>query len=150
LFLFIGGLQNMALEQFNLFRPKSKEQRENEEKEYAAWAFPYGEMQKDRLSALLKELIPKSSSPLNLFSFLTCKELYEKTFEASESREDTIIKFMNAIKSQKQMIKKSEIPIYLALVIADAEIDENCDYPTADTMRLRIQEIEELKTGKNR
>ena len=134
----------MALGEFKLFQFKSKKQREKEEREYALWAFPYGDLQKENLAALIQELIPKISVPLGLASFLTCKELFENTLEDSQSRDDAIDKMLNVIKSYSQLINKAEMPMYLALVLADAEVDEDCRYPAPDEMRASIQELEDL------
>ena len=138
----------MALGEFKMFQWKSKAQREKEEKEYAAWAFPHGEKQKENLSALIRELKPKASIPLCMASFLTCKELFGNTLEVSESREETVEKMLNVIGNYNQLIKNDEMPMYLALVVADADLDEECEYPSAEEMRTRIQELADLKKDK--
>jgi len=138
----------MALGEFRLFQFKSKTQREKEKREYAAWAFPYGEIQRERLCELACEMDPKIHLPLYLASFLTCKELYERTLEDSDSRENATDKMINSIKSYGQLIKKSEMPMYLAFVLADADIDENCIYPSADEMRVRTQELIDKRNEK--
>ena len=138
----------MALGEFKLFQMKSKKQRDKEAREYAAWAFPYGDTQRDKLSALICELLPKPSGSIGLASFLTCKELYERTLEDSESPEEAIDKMVNVIRNYSQLIRNEEMPIYLALVLADAELDEKCEYPTVDEMRSRIQGLTDLKKEK--
>ena len=138
----------MALGEFKLFQWKNKEQREKEEKQYAAWAFPNGEKQKENLGELICELKPKASLPLCLASFLTCKELYETTLESSESRDNAINKMLNTIGNYNQLIRGDEMPMYLALVLADADIGELCEYPSADEIRLRMQELDGLRTVK--
>ncbi|MDR2570655.1 MAG: hypothetical protein LBD23_10230 [Oscillospiraceae bacterium] len=126
----------MPLGDFKLFQFKSKKQREKEEKEYAAWAFPYGDLQKANLSALINELIPKGTKPLHLAAYLICKELYNSTLEDSRSQEDAINKMIKGIKGYTQLIKKNEMPMYLALVLADANIDDKCEYPSAAEIRV--------------
>jgi len=169
----------MALGEFNLFRIKSKQQRIKEEEEYALWAFPYGESQKEKLSELIKEFLPKISKQIGLASFLTCKELYDKSLESSETdetsganeesrsdetsgtneasgtdissgtHEEAIKKFFVIAKKYNQLVRTNETPIYLALVLADREIDENCEYPPADEIRTHIQELNDIqKAGK--
>jgi len=135
----------MALGEFKMFQFKSKKQREKEEREYAAWAFPYGDLQKERLIALICELIPKTSAPLCLAAFLTCKELFENMMENTESREDAAKNLVVNMGSYSQLIKKNEMPTYVAIVLADAEIDEKCEYPSVDEMRTRIQKLTELR-----
>jgi len=138
----------MALGEFKMFQWKSKDQREKEAREYAAWAFPHGEKQKENLGALIHELKPKASLPLSMASFLTCKELYERTLESSESRENAVDKMLNSIGNYNQLIKSDEMPMYLALVLADADLDEKCEYPSKEEINVRIQELNDLKTAK--
>jgi len=138
----------MALGEFKMFQWKSKEQREKEARVYADWAFPHGEKQKENLGALIHELIPKASLPLCMASYLTCKELYERTLESSETRENAVDKMLNAIGNYHQLIKSDEMPLYLALVLADADLDEECEYPSTEEMRIRIKELKDIKTAK--
>jgi len=135
----------MALGEFKMFQFKNKEQREKEEREYAFWAFPYGDLQRENLSALIRELKPKESIPILLTSFLTCKEIYESTLEKSESQEDAIDKLLNEIKKYNQLIRPKEMPMYLALVLADKDLDETCEYPSADAIKVKAQELESMK-----
>jgi hypothetical protein len=135
----------MALGDFKLFQFKNKEQREKEENEYAVWAFPYGDLQRENLTALIHDLKPKVSIPIYLASFLTCKEIYESTLKKSDSREQAIDKMLNELKSYNQLIKPKEMPMYLALVLADADLDESCEYPPIDIIKAKIQEFEGMK-----
>jgi len=134
----------MALGDFSLFQFKSKEQREREAAEYETWAFPYGEKQKKTLTSLLKELRPKDKEQLMLISFLTCKELFEAAVKETDSETDAIRCFIAKAGKYKQIIRKNDLSMYIAAVIADATVDENCEYPTADELRGRMQEMEEI------
>jgi len=142
----------MALGEFRLFQFKSKKQREIEEREYAAWAFPHGDVQRERLSELILDLFnnskTKNSLPIHLATFLTCKELYERELKDSESSDEAVDKMINTLKSYGQLIKKSEMPMYLALVLFDASIDDNCKYPPVDEIRVKAQELTDLRKGK--
>ena len=135
----------MALGEFNLFTWKSKEKLQKEQDEYAKWAFPYGQKQRDNLEALLREVFPKTSVPLALIPFLTCKELYNDALEKSGSREKAIHELSSKQINYKQIIKKKEMSTYIALVIADSEIDEQCEYPTADAIRMSAQDLVSLR-----
>ena len=105
----------MALGEFKLFQFKSKAQREKEEKEYASWAFPYGDLQRENLTALISELKPKEPSQMLLFSYLTCKEIHKNASEDSESREETIAKMMNIITKSIGMRIRSLFKIYTSI-----------------------------------
>jgi len=135
----------MALGEFKLFQMKSRKQREKEAKEYAIWAFPYGDLQREHLTALMRELIPKGPVEINMASFLTCKELYEGILDDLETRDAAVDRMINGLRSYGQLIKASEMPVFLALVLADTEVDESCEYPSADEMRERIKELTALK-----
>ena len=52
------------------FTFKSAKQREREQREYARWAFPYGEAQKEKLTQLIRELLPKEDIRAALSVFL--------------------------------------------------------------------------------
>jgi len=145
----------MALGEFRLLQFKSREQSEKEEREYAGWAFPYGDLQKENLSALMLELNPKVTIQFALVSFLTCKELFERTLKRYEAQEGTqeyhkahessVSTMLNDVRVYKQLIKTKEMPMYLALVLADEDIDERCEYPSVDEIRESIQILEGMK-----
>ena len=132
----------MGLGDFKLFQWKSNMQVEKEAKAYAQWAFPFGETQKEKLNALFSELKPKEMRTISLVSFLTCKELYENVEEEAESQDDAIRKFLKLVKNHSSLVKKKDVTMYLAVVLADMEIDEECDYPNVEEFRERIQELD--------
>jgi len=132
----------MALGEFNMFSWKSKEAQKKEQEEYALWAFPHGQKQRDNLETLLKELFPKDNTAMILIAFLTCKELYEGELRSCGSRDEAIVEVISDQKKYRHLIKSKETAMYIALVIADADIDELCEYPTADEIRASAQEID--------
>jgi len=131
----------MALGDFSLFQWKSKQQLAKEANEYAAWAFPFGDLQKEKLEILLRELVPKENKKMLLISFLTCKELYESVKEDTEFSDELLRTFVKRAERHKTVVKKKELTTYLAAVLADAEIDEQCNYPSADEILQRIEEL---------
>ena len=138
----------MALGDFSMFSFKSKAEREREQEEYAEWAFPYGQKQRDNLEPLLRSLFPKASLPMCLIPFLTCKELYQGSLKKTGSPEAASYDMINIQRDYKKIIKKKEMPIFLALVLADAKVDERCEYPTADEIRVHTQRLESLRGGR--
>ena len=132
----------MALGEYSVFSWKSKATQEKEQIEYEKWAFPYGDKQREKLQALLLAVFPKDTVPTTLVPFLTCKELYDRALEKAEVRDLAIDIMINKQKSYKRIIKKKDMPTFLALVLADADIDENCEYPQADSIHERAREIE--------
>ncbi len=124
----------MALGEFNFFVWKSKAQAQKEEDEYAKWAFPYGPQQREKLVKLMLEVFPKENETTTLIPFLTCKELYSKICNAPDLSDYAIERLM-AMQKYKRIIRKQDMPYYVALVVADSRIDENLEYPTADEIR---------------
>jgi hypothetical protein len=138
----------MALGEFKLFQWKNKKQQEKEQQEYAQWAFPYGELQRANLTQLMRELKPKDAPEMLLVSFLTCKELYEDMLAGTQSSEDAVRNLLRSAGGYSQLIRKADTLMYIAVVLADAGIDEACVYPSADDIRSQIRELEELKKKK--
>jgi hypothetical protein len=138
----------MPLGEFSLFQFKSKAQADKEAVEYETWAFPHGEKQKKALASRLKELKPKEAEQIMLISFLTVKELYEAAVKETESEGNAIENLIVKAGRYKQIVHPKDLNMYIAAVVADAEIDENCEYPSAEALRERIQEIEELRSKK--
>jgi len=135
----------MALNDFNLFSWKSREAQQKEQTEYARWAFPYGQQQRDELEKLMRSLYPKESIPSMLVPFLTCKELYEGYLKSTGSSEEAIKTLLNKTRKHKHLVKKKNLTTYAALVLADAVSDSQCTYPSADEIRAWAQELEKLR-----
>jgi len=134
----------MALGEFSMFSWKSKETREKEQKQYSKWAFPHGDEQRVKLQALFRELRPKEKNEFLMMGYLTCKELYEGYLEKFGNRDEALDYMVNEEKRYKQIINKKDMTTYLAVVLADAEIDENCEYPSVDVIRKSIQDLDLL------
>jgi len=132
----------MGLGDISWFSFKSRATAAKEQAEYAKWAFPFGQEQRDNLEKLLKEIFPKEPLPSLLIPFLTCKELYEGILEKAGSTDAAIDVMINKQKSYKQILKKKTMTIYLALVLADAGVDEQCLYPSADDILKKAGELE--------
>jgi len=135
----------MALGENQIFQWKSKATQAKELEEYEKWAFPYGEKQRENLEKLLLEMHPRQKIAMLLIPFLTCKELYEGVLKKYGSRDAAVDMLVNQQRKYKGIIKKKEMTTYLALVLADAEIDESCQYPQAETVIARVKEIESLR-----
>lgn len=135
----------MALGEFQLFTWKSKSTQQKEQEDYEKWAFPHGQKQRDALQKLLLEVYPKESVPTTLIPFLTCKELYEGVLKKAASQDDAIDIMINRQKKYKQIIKKKTMSTFLALVLADADTDDQCHYPSADEIKARALKIDGIR-----
>ena len=140
----------MALGEYTMFSWKSKATQAREQDEYEKWAFPYGDLQREKLQVLLLAVYPKGTIPTTLVPFLTCKELYEKALKKVESRDEAIDLLINKQIRYKRVLKQKEMTTYIALVLADAEIDERCEYPQADAIHERARELESLRRAKGK
>jgi len=125
----------MALGEFGMFSWKSKAAQDEQQEEYARWAFPHGQTQRDNLEKLLGEMFPKDRASATLISFLTCKELFEAAFKECRSLYNAIGAVRKAQKRYRHILKEKDLPMYLALVIADVGVDERCEYADADEIR---------------
>jgi len=134
----------LAFGGFKAFQWKSRAQQKEDEDKYAKWAFPHGQKQRDNLEALMREVEPKEKLPYVMMGFLTCKELFERHLEKSDSNLAAIENMLKDKKIHSQIVKKKDMAKYLALVLADAEIDEGCEYPSAENIRERIGELEKM------
>ncbi len=126
----------MSLKEF--FAIKTPRQRREEERIYGLWAFPYGEAQKEKVGQLLKALLPREDKGMALAIYLMGREGYRNDCplkEPTEPGEDPFAAAAGALRSALPRNLREQIPLYLALIEADAGVDENLNYPTAETLR---------------
>ena len=127
----------------NLFRFRSKKEQEREQAAYAAWAFPYGAAQREKVQGLLGQLIPREDKAIALVLFLTGKEAFcDKDGDRSDQEErDPIRDAADAMRRNGMRVKNEHLPLYLALILADSRVDERLLYPEAGDLRAMAEEI---------
>ena len=129
------------------FTFKTAKQRERDERNFARWAFPYGEAQKEKLVQLIRELMPKEDPKAALSVFLMGREAYRGSFrddpeDLAERTERGKMGALDAILANQLFGKyKKFIPYYKVLVLADLEVDESLNYPSAEELRRRAEEL---------
>ena len=129
------------------FTFKSAKQRAREEKMYARWAFPYGDAQKEKILTLFKELLPKEDPKAALAVFLIGRQVYRGSFQddPEDLEERTEANKLGALDYalEQQLFGryKRMIPYYKVLVLADSEVDETLNYPSAEELRRRAEEL---------
>jgi len=138
------GRFEMSIHDIPLFTWKSKKKKAKEMKEYAIWAFPHGQLQRGNLTKLLSEVFPGQSPQYVLISFLTCKELFDDALDGREP-DQAIDVMINLQKSYKRIVKQGEMTTYLALVLADRQIDSGAQYPAAEEIHAHAAELEKLR-----
>ena len=129
------------------FTFKTAKQRARDERNYARWAFPYGDAQKEKILQLICQLLPKEDPKAALSVFLMGRQAYRGSFRddpedlAERTAQDQMDALDAILKSQLFGRYKRFIPYYKVLVLADLEVDETLNYPTAEELRRRAEEL---------
>lgn len=127
------------------FTFKSAKQRARDERNFARWAFPYGDAQKEKVTQLIRELMPKEDPKAALSVFLMGRQAYRGSYRddpedlAERSVQDQMDALDKTLAMQLFGRYKKYIPYYKALVLADLEVDENLRYPDAEELRRRAE-----------
>lgn len=129
------------------FTYKSAKQRAKEEKLYARWAFPYGEAQREKLTQLMQELMPQENPKAAMAVFLIGREAYlgsyhEDPEDLQERQESEKMEALDRILDKQLFGRYRKLqPYYKALILADAQVDETLNYPGAEELRRRAEEL---------
>ena len=129
------------------FTFKSAKQRARDERNFARWAFPYGEAQKEKIVQLIRELMPKEDPKAALSVFLMGRQAYRGSFRddpedlAERTKQDQMDALDAVLANQLFGRYKKFIPYYKVLVLADLEVDETLNYPSADELRRRVEKM---------
>lgn len=127
---------------------KSARQRALEAKRYDRWAFPYGDAQKEKIIALLGELLPEEKSKMALLIYLQGKQGYTGGNAAEGkpprkcSDEKRIYYAQWAMETTLRGKLRKRMPRYLALIIADQKVDASLAYPSVEELRQKAEELE--------
>lgn len=120
---------------------KSREQEEREFQAFSENSFPYGQPQRDKVEELLSQLFPKEKKQFTMMLFLLGKQYYhgyglrnEQDYQGytQEERLSIAAKSLNRQLTGKH---RKSLTTYLALIAADAQVDENLLYPTAQEIQ---------------
>ena len=120
---------------------KSREQEEREFQAFSENSFPYGQPQRDKIEELLSQLFPKEKKQFTMMLFLLGKQYYhgyglrnEQDYQGytQEERLNLAAKSLNRQLTGKH---RKSLTTYLALIAADAQVDENLLYPTAQEIQ---------------
>ena len=133
----------MALGDWNIFSWKSRATQEKEMQEYEKWAFPHGKPQQEALQKLLLAAFPKGNIPTTLIPYLTCKELFTNKCKAPSDYDMAVAELLK-MKKYKRLIRKGEMPVYLAFVLADYGIGSDIEYPGLSEIMEKADELRKL------
>ena len=123
---------------WNFFEIKSFQQKEEEQRQYNAWAFPYGQTQQRIVQERILELMPDEKKT-GLVVYLIGREAYQNA-----EFEDPMVAACRAMRHQLPGRHGRKCYLFLALILADAQIDENLRYPDGETIRLEAKRLEDL------
>jgi hypothetical protein len=129
------------------FTFKSAKQRAREEKQFARWAFPYGQPQRDKVAELLHQLMPKEDPKVAIAVFLLGREALRGSFKddpedlAERTEKNKMDALDRTLETQLFGRYKKYIPYYKVLVLADFEVDETLQYPSVEELRRRAEEL---------
>ena len=129
------------------FTFKTAKQRARDERNYARWAFPYGDAQREKIMALIVELLPKEDPKAALSIFLMGRQAYRGSFRddpedlAERTEQDKMAALDQILQTQLFGRYKKFIPYYKVLVLADLSVDEKLNYPTAEELRRQAEEL---------
>ena len=129
---------------------KTKEQREEDLNKYYAWAYPYGQEHKERISKLIEEFVSDDDSKFAIYNYLVCRQalapnIYDGKYIVKEEQ------FAPAYKKlKKEFVSKGKKNVhkYMALVEADLIIDEEFNYPSLEQLTDRANQIKDIIDGR--
>lgn len=120
---------------------KSREQEEREFQAFSENSFPYGQPQRDKVEELLSQLFPKEKKQFTMMLFLLGKQYYhgyglrnEQDY-AGFTQEERLNLAAKSLNRQLFGKHKKSLTTYLALIAADAQVEENLLYPTAQEIQ---------------
>ena len=125
---------------------KSREQEEREFQAFSENSFPYGQPQRDKVEELLSQLFPREKKQFTMMLFLLGKQYYhgyglrnEQDYQGytQEERLNIAAKSLNRQLTGKH---RKSLTTYLALIAADARVDENLLYPTVQEILEQAKE----------
>ena len=126
---------------------KSREQEEREFQAFSENSFPYGQPQRDKVEEILSQLFPKEKKQFTMMLFLLGKQYYhgyglrnEQDYQGytQEERLNIAAKSLNRQLTGKH---RKSLTTYLALIAADAQVDENLLYPTAQEIQEKARAL---------
>ena len=132
----------MGRDWFSCFSMKSRKEREREERAFFQWAFPYGKAQQERVKALLKELFPRERPEMAMVAYLTAREVYRDKYGdfADDPHFDPIAQSFRNLERNNIRLPKEDIPLYVALLVADSQVGEDLAYPDREQL-LNLAEV---------
>ena len=131
------------------FGMRSAKQKAQDAQNYNRWAFPYGQSQRQKIESILKDLFPDEDPLIAMMLFLQGKEAYtgEDPLEGKGPRncsEQTRIDYaVGAMKETLTGRLRKRLPLFLALIVADQQVDETLQYPQKSELLALAETMEQ-------
>ena len=131
----------------DLFLFKSAKQRAKEEKLFARWAFPYGEVQREKITQIIRELMPKEDIKSGIALFLIGRQAYGGAYDddpedlAERQESDKLEALDRQLENHLFGKYRKLLPYYKALILADAKVDETLNYPSVEELRQSAEKL---------
>lgn len=119
---------------------KTQSQLEAESKVYMDFAFPYGDIQQEKLRSIVDELKGRDDLSMAFYFYLLTKQECSK-FDFVDGDYKKLYLSLNKIIKGKS---KDNIYKYIALAKYDLKIKKSLKYPTIKTIEKNSQEIKEI------
>lgn len=123
---------------------KTQKEAEYERKEYYKWAYPFSDIQKEKIEEILKELITDEDKTSYIFNYLIVKQECDK-YEFDKYLNESDIKII-AKDAYGQMYQNEGLNThkYIALAEADLKIKKGLRYPSIKTLINRSLQIKKI------
>lgn len=133
----------MGFERLFLFQGKMQE--EENSRQYESWAFPYGSAQKEKIRRLLQLLVPGQAEGLAFVAYLTGREEYLGKGGTAGERgvQERLSQAGNRMEKVLHGKDRRDIPVYLSLILADAQVGPDLSYPSPELLRQRAAGLAE-------
>ena len=133
----------MGREPFPWLHFKSRRQEAKEQAEYAAWAFPYGSAQQEKIRALLAQLFPREPISVAMVNYLTGREAFLNRYDDYDEGYDPLAVALEELYACAT-VPKQDITLYMALLAADSRVDEALDYPNVEELRAAAADLTDM------
>lgn len=144
----------MALGDIQWLQWKSKKTQTRDEEEYAEWAFPHGDEQKEKIFEILSEIMPGELREVSMVCFLTVKEIvcrYNKIYNMPEHRDYALERMNKDFKRYRRLFRNQEhIKMCCALSFIDIDITGELLYPPVEEIKRFGEEIGEALASASR
>lgn len=121
---------------------KTREQKQADLDAYTQWAFKYGQPQKKMIEQILGRLFPKETPSIAMMTYLLGRDAYYGRYDTRKPSDRNPLKDMyDTLSKKRYQVPKKDIPLYMALIVADERVTDTLDYPPDDVLRVVAERL---------